>query len=178
MNVWTVAHDKSTRLGIITRHVLRILAPHNTLIIHCLTHPTSFEHLEKAPSESVSYLRDHWLCVRSFEGRYKFHNRYLPTKMLLIIIKYQQSGASDLVCFVSEEMNLFKPFVFYMSKCVRLVPPNREYVKWDLTADRKLQAVICEFLFQNFDESGSNAVFLRQSLVPRNAHRRAYLTLS
>lgn len=55
------------------------------------------------------------------------------------------STGADLICFVTKEMNLFEPFVFDVFQCIGLVPTVREYIKRDLTANRKGETILGEF---------------------------------
>lgn len=64
--------------------------------------------------------------------------------------------------FISEEMDLFKPFVLGVSKRVGLVPAIWENIKRDLATDRVRQAIVCEFILQDLDKSCSHTVYLTE----------------
>jgi hypothetical protein len=64
--------------------------------------------------------------------------------------------------FISEEVDLFKPFVLDVSERVGLVPAIWENVKRDLATNRESQAIVCKFLLHDLDKSCSHAVYLKK----------------
>jgi hypothetical protein len=64
--------------------------------------------------------------------------------------------------FISEEVDLFKTFVFDVSERIGLVPAIGENVKRDFATNRVRQAIVWKFLLQNLDKSCSHAVYLKK----------------
>jgi hypothetical protein len=64
-------------------------------------------------------------------------------------------------CPVTEEMYFLELFVRDMLQSVGLVPSVREDVKRNLATNREGKPVVRKFILQDFDESSSEAVFLR-----------------
>jgi hypothetical protein len=71
-------------------------------------------------------------------------------------------GGIYLERFISEEVDLFKPFVLNVSERVGLVPAIWENVKRDLATNSERQAIVCKFLLQNLDKSCSHTVYLKK----------------
>ncbi len=62
--------------------------------------------------------------------------------------------------FIAEEMNLVVLGVTNETKAVGLIPPFREDIEGDLSANRKSQLEMSEFLGQRCDHINANVVFL------------------
>jgi hypothetical protein len=61
---------------------------------------------------------------------------------------------------ISEEVDLFKAFVFDMSERIGLVPTIWKDVERDLTADGIRQAIVCKLLLQDLDKGCSHTMDL------------------
>jgi len=61
---------------------------------------------------------------------------------------------------ISEEVDLFKPFVFDVSERIGLVPSIWKDVKRDLTADGKRQAIVGKFFLQDLNKGCSHTLDL------------------
>jgi len=75
-------------------------------------------------------------------------------------------------------VDLLEPFVLNVSKCVSFIPTRGEDVKGYLTADRVCKIVVCKFFFEDFDESGTEAVFLAITGESKMRDNTTMLTLS
>lgn len=65
-------------------------------------------------------------------------------------------------------MNLFESFILYVAEGVSLVPASGEDIERDLTANRERQTVICEFVFEFFDECSPDTMCLFKFMRTKN----------
>lgn len=69
-----------------------------------------------------------------------------------------------LVSLVTEEMDLFKSFIFHVAKCIRFVPARREHIKGDLATNGVREPVGCKILLEGVNEFLANLVLLTGTL--------------
>ena len=77
-----------------------------------------------------------------------------------------------LVCLIPKEVNLFEPFTLYVAEGISLIPAIGEDIKRNLTANRESQTVICEFVFEFFDEGSPDTVGLFKFMRTENREKK------
>lgn len=77
------------------------------------------------------------------------------------MVKQMCRDDAYLVGLVTEEVNLFEPFVLNMSESVRLVPTAGEDVEGNLAANGKSKTIVGELFFKDSDEGLTDFVNLR-----------------
>ena len=69
---------------------------------------------------------------------------------------------TNLMGFITEEVNLVEMFISHNSQCVCLVPTIGKDVNWNLTTYCKCQAIIGELLSKSLDKRDSISHFLQK----------------